>query len=50
MGKVDIKIYSWLADSFPGKTLTHVILEESFREGETLRELFNRLNLPESNH
>jgi len=43
MGKVDIKIYSWLSDSFPGKTLTHVVLRESFQEGETLRDLLNQL-------
>ena len=43
MGKVGIKIYSWLSDSFPGKTLTHVVLNESFQDGETLRDLLNQL-------
>jgi len=44
MGKVEIKIYSWLSDSFPGRILSHAALNESFREGESLRDLFSRLS------
>lgn len=44
MGKVDIVLYSWLSASFPGRTLNQVVLTESFQGGETLRDLFNRLN------
>ncbi len=43
MSEVIIKIYSWLSDSFPGRTLSHAVLKESFQEGETVRDLLDQL-------
>ena len=44
MGNVDIKIYSWLSNSFTEGTSSHAVLNESFQEGESLRDLFNHLS------
>jgi molybdopterin converting factor small subunit len=44
MGWVNIKIYTWLSEGFPGRTLTSVALREPFKEGESLRDLFNHLS------
>lgn len=44
MGKVEIKIFSWLGDSFPGNGVSHAALQESFADGATLLDLLRQLS------
>ena len=44
MSDVTLKVYSWLSDALPGRTLTHAVLVEPFREGETFWHLLEELS------